>query len=105
MVFAPLVEIIPSEAAVPALVLVGLLMMQQVIDRLERPGDRHPGVPHDRAHAHLLDHGGIGAGFVAYVLIKAVRGKAASVHPLMWLIAFLFVLYFAIDPIKTLLGV
>ena len=43
---------------------------------------------------------GIAPGFVAYVLIKAVRGKAASVHPLMWLIAFLFVLYFAIDPIK-----
>ena len=48
---------------------------------------------------------GIGAGFVAYVLIKVVRGKAAAVHPLMWLVAGLFVLYFAIDPIKDVLGV
>src|SRR3954454_12993671 len=30
IVFAPLVRVIPSEAAVPALVLVGFLMMQQV---------------------------------------------------------------------------
>ena len=30
--FAPLVEIIPNEAAVPALILVGFLMMQQVTD-------------------------------------------------------------------------
>ena len=48
---------------------------------------------------------GIGAGFVAYVLIKVVRGKASSIHGLMWLVAGLFVLYFAIDPIKTALGV
>ena len=27
---------------------------------------------------------GIGAGFVTYVLIKAVRGKSAQVHPLLW---------------------
>ena len=30
---------------------------------------------------------GIGAGFLAYVLIKVVRGKAAQVHPLLWVIA------------------
>ena len=46
---------------------------------------------------------GIGAGFVAYVLIKLVRGKAADIKPLMWLIAVLFVLYFAIGPIEALL--
>ena len=54
--FTPLVAAIPSEAAVPALVLVGFLMMQQVtgID-WRRPRDRHPGLPHHRADAvHLL---------------------------------------------------
>ena len=30
---------------------------------------------------------GIGAGFVVYVLIKVVLGKAAQVHPLMWAVA------------------
>jgi AGZA family xanthine/uracil permease-like MFS transporter len=48
---------------------------------------------------------GIGAGFVSYVLIKVVRGKGAQVHPLLWTVAALFVVYFAIDPIEQLLGV
>jgi len=48
---------------------------------------------------------GIGAGFVVYVLLKVVRGKASVVHPLMWVIAGLFVVYFALDPIKHALGV
>ncbi|MFB9677423.1 hypothetical protein [Streptosporangium vulgare] len=47
---------------------------------------------------------GIGAGFVTFVLIKAVRGKAREVHPLMWTVAGLFVIYFALGPIKALLG-
>lgn len=107
MVFAPLVQVIPSEAAVPALVLVGFLMMQQVkeIDW----DDLEIAIP---AFLTIVlmpftysITAGIGAGFVAYVLIKIVRGKSADVHPLMWLVSFLFVLYFAIDPIKTLLGV
>jgi AGZA family xanthine/uracil permease-like MFS transporter len=34
-----------------------------------------------------------------------VRGKASVVHPLMWVIAALFVLYFALDPIRNALGV
>ncbi|PRY53468.1 AGZA family xanthine/uracil permease-like MFS transporter [Knoellia remsis] len=107
MVFAPLVQVIPSEAAVPALVLVGFLMMQQVkeIDW----DDVEIAIP---AFLTIVlmpftysITAGIGAGFVAYVLIKVVRGKASAIHPLMWLVAGLFVLYFAIDPIKTALGV
>jgi AGZA family xanthine/uracil permease-like MFS transporter len=29
-----------------------------------------------------------------YVVLKAVRGKARRVHPLMWVVAGLFVVYF-----------
>ena len=47
---------------------------------------------------------GIGAGFLAYVLIKVVRGKARDVHPLMWIVAALFVVYFAISPISSWVG-
>jgi AGZA family xanthine/uracil permease-like MFS transporter len=36
------------------------------------------------------------------VLIKVVKGKAAQVHPLLWVVAGLFVLYFAIHPITTI---
>ena len=47
---------------------------------------------------------GIGAGFLAYAVIKLVRGKAREVHPLMWVVSALFVVYFVIDPIRQLLG-
>ena len=48
---------------------------------------------------------GIGAGFVTYVFIKLVRRKARAIHPLMWLVAGLFVVYFALDPIKAVLHI
>ena len=100
--FAPIVKAIPSEAAVPALVLVGFLMMQQVkgIDW----DDLEIAIP---AFLTIVlmpftysISVGIGAGFLAYVLIKTVVGKVRDVHPLMWLVAGLFVVYFAIHPIS-----
>jgi len=36
--------------------------------------------------------------------VKTVRGKASQIHPLMWVVAALFVVYFAIDPIKQIFG-
>jgi AGZA family xanthine/uracil permease-like MFS transporter len=106
MVFAPLVQVIPSEAAVPALVLVGFLMMQQVKeiewDNLEIAIPAFLTIVLMPFTYSIT--AGIGAGFVAYVLIKVVRGKSKEVHPLMWLVSGLFVLYFAIDPIKAALG-
>ena len=106
-VVSPLVEIIPNEAAVPALVLVGFLMMQQVknIDW----DDVEIAIPAFftivlMPFTYSISVG-IGAGFIAYTLIKVVRGKAGSVHPLMWVVSALFVVYFAIDPVKQLLGV
>jgi AGZA family xanthine/uracil permease-like MFS transporter len=104
---APLVAVVPYEAATPALVVVGFLMMQQVkgIDW----NDLEIAIP---AFLTIVlmpftysITAGIGAGFVAYVVIKLVRGKAGSLHPLMWVTGVLFVVYFAIDPIKSALGV
>ncbi len=105
-VFTPLVEVIPNEAAVPALVLVGFLMMQQVknIDW----DDLEIAIPAFLTIALMpftySISVGIGAGFIAYVLVKTVRGKAAHVHPLMWVVSALFVVYFAIDPVRQLIG-
>ena len=100
---APVVEIIPSEAAVPALVLVGFLMMQQVkgIDW----DDLEIAIPAFftivlMPFTYSISVG-IGAGFLAFVLIKVIRGRFAAVHPLMWVVAALFVVYFAIDPITN----
>jgi adenine/guanine/hypoxanthine permease len=100
---APLVSVIPSEAAVPALVLVGFLMMQQVTDiQWKDPEIAIPAfltiVLMPFAYSITV---GIGAGFLAYVLIKVVVGKAAQLHPLLWVVAGLFVVYFAISPITS----
>ena len=103
---APLVSIIPSEAAVPALVLVGFLMMQQVrgIDW----EDLEIAIP---AFLTIVlmpftysISVGIGAGFIAYVLIKLAVGKVRDVHPLLWVVAALFVVYFGITPITSWLS-
>src|SRR3954452_116676 len=106
-VFAPLVAIVPSEAAVPALVLVGFLMMQQV--RNIDWDDVEIAIP---AFLTIVlmpftysISVGIGAGFIFYTFIKVVRGKPQAVHPLMWVVSVLFVVYFAIDPVRGLLGV
>ena len=103
MPFATLVKVIPSEAAVPALILVGFLMMQQVKgidwDNLEIA------IPAFLTIALMpFTYSitvGIGAGFISYALIKLVRGKVREVHLLMWVIAALFVVFFAIDPITS----
>ena len=102
---APLVTVIPSEAAVPALVLVGFLMMQQVSGISWNDVDiAIPAfltiVLMPFTYSITV---GIGAGFLAYVLIKIVRGRASVVHPLMWLISVLFIAYFAISPLTALL--
>ncbi|WP_027859926.1 NCS2 family permease [Marmoricola sp. URHB0036] len=102
---APLVAVIPSEAAVPALVLVGFLMMQQV-----------KGISWDDLEIAIPAFltivlmpftysitVGIGAGFLSYVLIKVVKGKTGAIHPLLWVISVLFIAYFAINPLTDLL--
>lgn len=98
---SPLVAMIPSEAAVPALVLVGFLMMQQVTgiawDDLEVAIPAFLTIVLMPFTYSITV--GIGAGFVSYVFLKLVRGKASDVHALLWVVAGLFVVYFAIDPI------
>ncbi|MEU7989433.1 hypothetical protein AB0B56_31665 [Streptosporangium canum] len=44
------------------------------------------------------------AGCIGFVLIKVVKGKSREIHTLMWVVAVLFVLYFALGPVKSLLG-
>ena len=47
---------------------------------------------------------GIGVGFITWVVLASARGKIRSIHPLLWLVAALFALYFAKEPIEALIG-
>jgi AGZA family xanthine/uracil permease-like MFS transporter len=104
---APLVKVIPQEAAAPALVLVGFLMMSQVRsidwDSLEIAIPAFLTVV-VMPFSYSIS-AGIGAGFISYVVLQIVRRKAASVHPLLWVVAGLFIVYFAVHPIGGWLGV
>jgi len=103
----PLVAVVPFEAATPALVIVGFLMITQV--RNIDFGDYGIAIPAFLTMVLMPFSfsitNGIGAGFVSYVAIRAAQGRAREVHPLMWVVSVLFVLYFAIEPIERLLGV
>lgn len=103
---SPLVDVVPYEAATPALVIVGFLMMQQVSDidwsNLEIAIPCFLTIVLMPFTYSIT--AGIGAGFVTYVLIAIVRGRARALHPLMWVVSGMFVIYFAIDPIRMLGG-
>ncbi|MBZ3902870.1 MULTISPECIES: NCS2 family permease [Streptomyces] len=103
----PLLTIVPMQAAAPALVAVGFLMMTQVknID-----WDRYDiAIPAFLTIAVMpftySITNGIGAGFLAFVLIKTVLGKAKEIHWLLWGTSALFLVYFAINPVQQLFGV
>lgn len=103
---APLFAMVPSEAAAPALVAVGFLMMQQVVDI--KWSDLSVAIPAFMTII-FMPFGysitvGIGVGFITYVFMQIVIGKARSVHPLMYLTAGAFVIYFLLAPINALLG-
>ena len=101
---APLVTLVPAEAASTALVFVGFLMMTQVteIDWT----DVEFAVPAFLTIALMpfaySITAGIGAGFVFYTVIQIARGKASRIHPIMWVVSAAFVVYFAMGPIQAL---
>ncbi|MFM9049578.1 MAG: NCS2 family permease [Actinomycetota bacterium] len=106
MLISPIVTVIPYEAAAPALVVVGALMMMQI--RHIDFSDLAIGIPAFLTivlmpFTYSITNG-IGAGFVAYCIIKIFTGKAREVNWLMWVISAAFVVYFAIYPIKLLAG-
>jgi AGZA family xanthine/uracil permease-like MFS transporter len=45
---------------------------------------------------------GIGAGVLSYVLLRVATGRRRDVHLLMWVIAVLFLVYFALEPLQQL---
>jgi AGZA family xanthine/uracil permease-like MFS transporter len=103
----PLTGIVPQQAAAPALVVVGFLMMTQA---REIPWDDWSvAIPAYLAIAlmpftySITD--GIGAAVIAFVAIRLVLGRPREVHPLMYVVSLLFVAYFALSPIEQWLNV
>lgn len=106
MFFTPLYAAVPVEAAAPALVVVGVLMMAQIKDidfndfTVALPAFLTIVImPFTYSIAN-----GIGAGFVSFVLLRAATGRMRGIHPLVWIVAAAFVIYFALGPIRAALA-
>jgi len=106
MFLTPLAEIVPSEIAAAALVVVGTMMMAQIREIVWT--DFAVALPVFLTVAVMpLTYSianGIGAGFIAWVLLQSLSGKARSVSPLLWITAIGFAIYFARGPVEALIG-
>jgi AGZA family xanthine/uracil permease-like MFS transporter len=103
MFLAPLVVVVPFEAASTALVVVGFLMLTAV--RQIDWTDYEIAIPAFLTitlmpFTYSISNG-IGAGIVSYVVLKLAVGKARAVHPLLYGVALLFVLYFLRGPLES----
>lgn len=96
--FSPLIAVISSAATCGALVYVGYLMMSEVQEiNWSEIGDGFPafmiaaGVPFTYSIS-----AGIGLGFISYVVVALVQGRAKDIKPLMWVAALAFLIYFLV---------
>lgn len=107
MFVGPLAQIVPTEVAAAALVIVGTMMFSQL---------RHVDVSEFSVALPVVltvavmpfsysIANGIGVGFVTWVVVRSAAGKVREITPLLWIVAAGFVLYFARGGIESLLGV
>ena len=94
LVFSPIFIAIPAQATAPVLILVGLFMMSPILKiNFDDFTDAIPAfltiimMPLTYSIAE-----GLVFGVISYVVLKSLTGKAKDVHPMMYIIAVLFIL-------------
>ena len=96
ILLSPLAGVVPFVATGPVLVFIGFLMVGMIRDI--DFSDIEDGFPALLGIILMpLTFSitvGIGAAFVAYVVLKVVKGKLTEVHPLLWAVAIAFLVYF-----------
>ncbi|HZE51210.1 MAG TPA: NCS2 family permease [Jatrophihabitantaceae bacterium] len=101
---SPLAQFVPSEAAAPALVVVGVLMIAQL--RNIDFSDFTIALPAFLTMVLMpftySITNGVGAGFISYVVLRVAVGRPRDIHPLMWGVSAAFAIYFAIEPLRHL---
>jgi AGZA family xanthine/uracil permease-like MFS transporter len=98
MFLAPVIGIVPTQATAPALISVGIMMLSSFKeinwDNLE---DAIPAffAAIFMALCYSISYG-IAGGFIFFVIIKVVKGKAKEINPVLWVATALFLLNFII---------
>ncbi|MEU1213055.1 NCS2 family permease [Streptomyces sp. NPDC005791] len=103
----PLTAIVPAEVASAALVVIGAMMMQNA--RHVDWADRSVAVPVFLTVVLMpftyTITTGVAAGVISYAAIKLAQGRAREVGVFMWVLTLVFLVYFALHPIESRLGV
>ena len=96
--FSPLLTVITSAVTAPALIIVGSLMCSSLKEiEWERSEIAIPSFLTILLMPLTYSIGeGIACGFLTYVILMIFKGKAKKVHPVMYVLSLLFIVYFAI---------
>lgn len=98
---APLVGFIPAVAVAPALIIVGIMMMESVV-KIDF-NDYSEAVPAFITIASMpftySISNGISLGFLSYVLIKLLSGKGREVSLIMYILGIFFLIFFIASPV------
>jgi len=106
MFITPLASIVPTEVAAAALVVVGVMMGSQLrhIDLTDFSVALPVVLTVVTMPFSYSIANGIGVGFISWVIVRSAVGKAREISPLLWVVAFGFLLYFARDWLESLIG-
>jgi AGZA family xanthine/uracil permease-like MFS transporter len=101
MFVSPLASVVPTEVAAAALVIVGAMMFSHLrhIDISEFAVALPVVLTVAVMPLSYSIANGIGVGFVSWVVLQSVSGRARAISPLLWVVAAGFLLYFARDVI------
>ena len=96
--FSPLLTVITSAVTAPALIIVGSLMCSSLKEiEWERSEIAIPSFLTILLMPLTYSIGeGIACGFLTYVILMIFKGKTKKVHPVMYVLSLLFIVYFAI---------
>ncbi|WP_030254471.1 NCS2 family permease [Streptomyces violens] len=107
LVFTPLATVVPSQAATPALLVVGFLIMASNVREIDW-SDFTVAIP---AFLTIVSMPftysittGIGVGVLAFILLRAATGRFKEIPWLLNAVGLCFLVYFLLNPIEQALG-
>ncbi|MEW2579790.1 NCS2 family permease [Streptomyces syringium] len=108
LVFTPLAKIVPSQAATPALLVVGFLIMAANVKEIDW-SDFTIAIPAfltivSMPFTYSITNG-IGIGVLAFILLRVADKRAREIPWLLNVVGLCFLVYFLLDPIEQALGV
>ncbi|MYQ98498.1 MULTISPECIES: NCS2 family permease [unclassified Streptomyces] len=105
--FTPVTAIVPQEVASAALVVIGAMMLMNA--RHVDWGDRATAIPVFLTVVLMpftyTITTGVAAGVISYTAIKVAQGRAREIGAFMWGLTVIFLVYFALHPVESWLGV